>query len=113
MPVLWITINLFDLRSILVLIFAGMQYEDNGVNNSAEVFARMTAIMSSVAVACFFEATCCGIFEYLLAAGSKDGGLLGPISTYFGTVETNGRGILHLHYLVWLCDTFHISQLRD
>ncbi len=57
----------------------------------------MIAIMNSVAVARFFEATCCGIFEHLLAAGSKDGGLLGPISTYFGIVKTNGQGMLHLH----------------
>ncbi|WP_375449088.1 hypothetical protein [uncultured Nostoc sp.] len=109
MPVLWITINPSDLQSTLVLILAGMRYEDNGVNNSAEAFARMTATMNPVAVARFFEATCRGIFEHLLAAGSKDGWLLGPVSTYFGTVETNGRGMLHLHCLVWLRGAFHIS----
>ena len=113
MPVLWITINPFDLRSTLVLILAGMRYEDNGVNNSVEVFARMTATMNPVAVTRFFEAICRSIFEYLLAAGYKDGGFFGPVSTYFGTVETNGRGMLHLYCLVWLRDAFHISQLRN
>lgn len=89
-PVLWITINPSDLQSTLVLILAGMRYQDNGINNSAEVLARKTAIMNPVAVTYFFEATCHGIFEHLLVAGSKDEGLLGPVSTYFGTVETNG-----------------------
>lgn len=69
--------------------------------------------MNPVAVARFFETTCCGIFEHLMAAGSKDGGLLGPVSTYFGIVETNGQGMLHLYCLVWLRDVFHISKLRD
>ncbi len=71
----------------------------------------MTVTMNPIAMARFFETTCYGIFEYLLAAGFNDGRLLGPISTYFGIVETNSRGMLHLHYLVWLHDAFHITQL--
>ena len=67
-----------------------MQYKFNGANTSIEAFAKMTATMNPVAIVRFFEATCRGIFEHLLAVGSKDGGLFGPISTYFGTVETNG-----------------------
>ena len=46
--------------------------------------------MNSVAVARFLEATCCSILKLLLTAGSKDGGFLGPVFTYFGIVETNG-----------------------
>lgn len=67
-----------------------MRYKENGVNNSAEVFARITAIINLIAIVCFFEATCCGIFEYLLAIGSKDEGLLSLISIYFNTVKING-----------------------
>ncbi len=89
MLVPWITINPSDFQNPLVLIFVGMRYELNGINTSVEAFARMTATMNPIAVARFFEAICCGIFEHLLATGSKDRGLLGPISTYFGTVETN------------------------
>jgi len=28
-------------------------------------------------------------------------GILGQVSAYFGAVETQGRGTLHLHILVW------------
>ena len=77
-----------------------MQYEFNGANTSAEAFARMTTTMNFVAMARFFEATYCGIFEHLLAAGSKDRRFFDFISTYFGTVETNGQEMLHLHCLV-------------
>lgn len=44
-----------------------------------------------LAVARFFDTTCQGIFNHLLQVKSSDGGLFGPLSTYFGTVETNGR----------------------
>lgn len=113
MPVLWITLNPSDLRSFLVLVLAGMRFVDNDQNISADLFAQTTATMNLVAVAKFFEATCTGIFEHLLAAGSQEGGLLGPVSTYFGTVETNGCGMLHLHCLVWLSGAFHLSKIRE
>ena len=29
-------------------------------------------------------------------------GILGHVSAYFGTVESQGRGTLHLHPLLWL-----------
>ncbi|ETM99754.1 hypothetical protein PPTG_18505 [Phytophthora nicotianae INRA-310] len=33
---------------------------------------------------------------------SLSGGLLGDVQAYFGMVETQGRGTLHIHFLVWL-----------
>ncbi len=47
-----------------------------------------------------FEIICYGIFEYLLAAGSKAKVLLGLIITYFGTMKTNAQRLLHLQYLI-------------
>ena len=90
-----------------------MRCEDSRNSNTADAFARATVTMNPIAVAQFFETICTGIFEHLLAAGSKDGGLLGPVSTYFGTVETNGRGMLHLHCLIWLSGSFHLSEIRN
>jgi len=31
-------------------------------------------------------------------------GLLGEVSAYFGMVETQGRGTLHIHFLIWLAN---------
>lgn len=64
-----------------------------------------------MAIVQFFKTTCIGIFKYLFAAGSIEDGLLRPVSTYFSMVETNGQGMLHLHYLVWLWGAFHLSEL--
>lgn len=89
-----------------------MQYKLNDANISAETFVKILAIINLVAVVHFFELMYYSIFEHLLATDSKNGGLLGLISTYFHTVETNGQGILHLHCLVWFYGAFPITQLR-
>ncbi|WP_375449315.1 hypothetical protein [uncultured Nostoc sp.] len=88
-----------------------MQCKKSGNSNTVDAFARAIATMNPIVVAQFFKTICTGIFDHLLAAGSKDGGLLGPVSTYFGTVETNGCGMLYLHCLVWLCGAFHLLEI--
>lgn len=94
----------------MVLILVGLRYKLNGDHTSVEVFAKMIATMNPVAVTRFFVVTYRSTFEHLLATGSMNKGLLGPITTYFGIVERNGQGILHLHFLVYFCDAFHIIQ---
>ena len=38
-------------------------------------------------------------------------GILGRVSAYFGTVESQGRGTLHLHLIVWLKDAPNSDQM--
>ena len=47
MTVQWSTVNPLDLRCILVLINAGLRYEDSSQGNSADEFGRATAIVVS------------------------------------------------------------------
>ena len=49
----------------------------------------------------------------MLQIRSIDGGLFGLVSTYFGTGEINGWGILYLHCLVWLQGAHNIQKLRQ
>ena len=39
--------------------------------------------------------------------------VLGPVKTYFETVENQGRGSLHLHILIWLDHDYTSAQLRE
>ncbi len=68
--------------------------------------------MNRVAIAKFFHLIYDAIFISLFGAGQTKGGLLGPILNYFGIVETNGRGILHLYCLVWLKSMLHLATLQ-
>lgn len=77
-----------------------MQYKDNSVNNFVEVFAKMTVIISSVAIAHFLKVTCHDIFEHLLAIDFKNEGFFGSVSIYFGRIERNSQEMLYLYCLV-------------
>ena len=98
LPIFWITINQVDLRYPLVIRFADVELELSSEIQSA--FWRKTATMNPVAVAKFFHIIYDTIFISLFGVGQKKRGFLRPILNYFGTVETNGCGILYLHYLV-------------
>ena len=112
MPALWITLNPLDLKSLLVLTLAGVDISDQ-IRQSQDVFRlhSIAATMNPVAVAQFFEATCSAVFDHLLQNGLASTGLLGHVSTYFGTVETNGQEMLQLHFLVWLKGFYHLAAL--
>ena len=113
MPGFWITINPSDLQNPLVLILAGITY-------SGEIFAaanskiRLAAATSNpAAVAEFFHCVCKAFFDGLLASNSGEMGVLGDISNHFGVVETNGRGMLHMHAMVWVRGNVDFASLRD
>ena len=40
-------------------------------------------------------------------------GILGHISNHFGVVETNGRGMLHMHALIWATGNLDFPTLRE
>ena len=68
--------------------------------------------INPVTIAKFFHIICNAIFIFLFDAGQKEGGFLRPILNYFGIIEINGCGILHLYYLVWLKGVLHLAILR-
>jgi len=113
MPAFWLTVNPADLNSPIVLILAGVALSCDELATEARRIRRVTALMNPVAVAQFFHHICAGLFDALLAAGKDRSGILGEVSNYFGVVETNGRGMLHLHSLVWLAGNLEFFTLRD
>jgi hypothetical protein len=61
----------------------------------------------------FFSIKCTiGVLEALICPGEDKMGIFGEVSTYFGEVETNGGGMLHLHCLVWLAGNLDFFNLR-
>jgi hypothetical protein len=112
-PAFWLTINPADLRNPLVLKLAGIDISCDDLSTQARRIRQSTANMNPVAVAQFFHQICGGVFEALLTVGKNKPGILGEISNYFGVVETNGRGMLHLHSLIWLAGNLEFFTLRD
>lgn len=108
--ILWITISLADLRNLLVIRLAEVELDLR--LNIASVFTYKTGTINPVAVAKFFHIIYKEVLLSLFASGSCDGGLLRSVSIYFGIVEINGCGIVHLHCLVWLKGASHLPILR-
>ena len=109
-PSLWITINPSDLHDPIAQVFAGEEInmdefmahlgpdKDHRAKNIAD---------DPYAAAKFFHFMIATILETLLGvkvtpAQVKSGvGVFGRVTAYFGVVESQGRGTLHLHLLVW------------
>jgi hypothetical protein len=108
----WLTLNPSDLRDPLVVKLAGITLPKDAFERANAAFRRKTANMNPAAVAVFFHKVCTGILEALISPGEGQIGIFGEVSTYFGVVETNGRGMLHLHCLVWLAGNLDFFDLR-
>jgi Helitron helicase-like domain at N-terminus len=108
----WLTINPSDLRDPLVLKLAGVTVPQDGLQKADAAWRRKTAHMNPAAIAVFFDKVCTGVLEALIRPGDDKIGIFGEVSTYFGAVETNGRGMLHLHCLVWLTGNLDFFNLR-
>jgi hypothetical protein len=121
-PSLWITINPSDIHDPIAQVFAGENIDLDSFMSTMgpdkDQRARNIAA-DPYAAAKFFHFMVRVIFETLFQVKVrqykvKSGkGVLGRISAYFGTVESQGRGTLHLHLLVWLWHTPNADELTD
>ena len=119
-PSLWITINPSDIDDPIAQVFAGVNIDlDNFVSTSGpDKRQRQVNIANDpYAAGQFFHFMINTILETLFQIkvhkyhNTSELGLLGRVSAYFGTVECQGRGTLHLHLLVWLDNTPSAEEL--
>ncbi|CAF1375645.1 unnamed protein product [Rotaria sordida] len=100
LPGIFLTLNPADIHSPVALYFAGVKIDLDNIQNGQlmDTYKRAEIIASHpVATAKFFHALITNILDTMII-----GGVLGPVKAYFGTVESQGRGSLHLHLLIWL-----------
>ncbi|CAF1647843.1 unnamed protein product [Rotaria magnacalcarata] len=97
LPNIFITINPCDLHHPLAMKFAASHPV-----SIARFFNKLTSTVLSTLVG----------YDLNRHESHADGGVLGKIYAYYGTVEESGRGALHLHILLWLADNKHPYELR-
>jgi hypothetical protein len=112
-PTLWITINPSDLHDPVAQVFAGekidLDHFMRTVGPDATVRAHNIA-SDPYAAASFFHFLIGVILETLFGITVTDfrvfnrPAVFGRVSAYYGAVESQGRGSLHLHMLLWLED---------
>lgn len=101
------------MQNPLVLLLAGVAYSGDAFPTASIAIRHAAATSDPVAVAQFFHHTCKGVFNGLLGTSTGRVGILGQVEDHFAVVETNGRGMLHLHALIWLTGNLAFSTLRD
>ncbi|CAF1202328.1 unnamed protein product [Adineta ricciae] len=110
LPSIFMTINPADIHSRIALYFAGVDLDLDKIlpEKIPSTYERAQIIAAHpVATARYFNVLISSILQCMVEKG-----LLGPIKAYFGTVENQGRGSLHLHILMWLDHDLTPTQLK-
>ena len=111
LPSIFLTVNPADIHSPVALYFSGIKLDLDNIQTEQlmTTYKRAETIASHpVATAKFFHLLITNILKTMIV-----GGVLGPIKAYFGTVESQGRGSLHLHMLIWLDHEMKPSDMKD
>lgn len=108
---LFFTLTPSDIFNVLVHVLSG---------KDPDTFASMTALERAIQVAenpaaCarFFDISVKAFIRYVLRYGDGEPGLFGHVDAYYGSVEAQGRGTLHCHFLVWLRGYSSPQDLRN
>jgi hypothetical protein len=106
-PTLFITLNPADHHHPIVRVLAlrcATEEEVRAVANLSASDRMRVSLGHPAACAIFFDAMIKSFIKIILRHGRKEKkpGLFGHCEAYYGTVETQGRGSLHCHMLVWL-----------
>lgn len=113
-PNLWITINPDDIDDPIVQILAGENFDLDRFDPDPELNKTKRSLNVAgdpYAAAQYFNLIVRAVLEHLFGIKLTPNsgrlvakrGIFGKIKAYFGIVESQGRGTLHLHLLLWLC----------
>lgn len=119
---LWLTANPACEHDPIVQVLCGEDINlDDFVRTDAPPSAQrsMNVAKDPYASAKYFHTLIAALLKHLFGvsvqghAVHSEIGVLGEVAAYFGTVETQGRGSLHLHMLVWLKNTPSSTELQS
>ena len=120
-PSLFLTINLSDHHDPIAQFLTGEDIDldnfCNALGPSQEQRSRnITA--DPFAAAQYFNVVVAAILEHLIGVKIEQNkvrsvpGVLGLIDSYFGMVEAQGRGNLHIHLLLWIANTPDANDMK-
>ncbi|CAE6416282.1 unnamed protein product [Rhizoctonia solani] len=121
-PSLWVTINPNDLHDPVVQVLAGEKIDmDNFVATMGPDRQKRAENITKDPYACaqYFHYIINLVLEQLFGISSHGRkvdtrmGVLGRLSAYYGVVEAQGRGSLHVHMVLWLEDAPSSDTMHD
>ena len=120
MPAIWFTLNPNDLTNPICLKLA--VYRKHDMPMAREILDQLTSHLrritrgrfinrDPVSAAIFFKTQIEAFFKHLVRPNQL--GCFGKVSQYFAVVESNGRGMLHLHGFLWYFANLRLPNLLD
>ena len=115
-PAFFITLNPSDVNHPLVRLLSGhdicLETMERG-QELTEWQRKLVVSRNPAACARFFHTVISSFITIILRHGKKDRGILGKCTAYYGTVETQARGTLHCHMLIWIYGHPNPQKMRD
>ncbi|KAF7967866.1 hypothetical protein HWV62_32838 [Athelia sp. TMB] len=111
-PSWFITFAPADVKSPICLYYADSNLEFKPEIKDHDTRFRLIA-RNPVAGARFFKFIVETFIRCILGIGESKEGLFGKTSSYYGTVEQQGRLTLHLHLLLWIKGSLTPQEIRD
>lgn len=121
-PNLWATINPDDLNDPIAQILAGEEIDMNQfdrLKGPSKDRRGSNVAKDPYAAAKFFDFIVKLVLETLVGVKVSarrvevKKGVYGRVRAYYGTVECQGRGALHLHILIWLEGSYTTEQIKE
>ncbi|KAM6513724.1 hypothetical protein FALCPG4_016094 [Fusarium falciforme] len=116
-PAIWFTLNPNDITNPIKIKLAAYRNHETGeaeefLRSLDQVYKRVRlAISDPLSAAIFFHREISMFFKHYVRIGEDS--IFGRVSQYYGVVETNERGALHLHGLLWLQGNINLSSLMS
>ncbi|KAM6514317.1 hypothetical protein FALCPG4_015467 [Fusarium falciforme] len=116
-PAIWFTLNPNDITNPIKIKLAAYRNHETGeaeefLRSLDQVYKRVRlAISDPLSSAIFFHREISMFFKHYVRIGEDS--IFGRVSQYYGVVETNERGALHLHGLLWLQGNINLSSLMS
>lgn len=127
-PLIWLTLNPSDTHDPIAQVFAGKEIDmDNsirleGLTPAQNTDRARTVASDPLAATEFFFYIVNAVLEELFGIQVGRGpqgvirrrrGILGTVQGYFGTVEAQGRGALHVHMLLWIRGSPPAAEMKE
>lgn len=114
-PALYVTISPLDHRHILAFKFTNKTLDLDSSNLPESLnddqFRLRQAAQNPVSLAEFFHVLISQILNTLIGGGRNNVGIFGPLQHYYGMVEAQNRGTLHIHLVLWIHGTPNADTL--
>ena len=114
-PHFYITINPADIHAPLMLKIGGIDIKPEMLGKKNYEFRARFLRNNPVLQSIYFDIIVKNFIKFLLrySKENNDEGILGIVKTFYIMIETQDRGSLHAHMLIWLKNALNPSEYKD